>query len=63
MTRFLAAAPLVLVAAPALVQDVYVKTRAHTDAFAIADQSMPARNDVFEQWFCGPAQAATWRCR
>jgi hypothetical protein len=47
MTRFLAAALFVLVATPAMAQDVYVKTRAHSDAFAIADQSRPARDDVF----------------
>jgi hypothetical protein len=53
MKRFLAAALLVLLAPPAFAQGVYVKTRAHSDAFAIADQSQPARDDVFEQWFSG----------
>ena len=32
----------------AMAQDVYVKTRAHSDAFAIVDRSKPARDDVFE---------------
>jgi hypothetical protein len=53
MKHFLAAALLVLVTTPAIAQDVYVKTRAHSDAFAIADQSQPASDDVFEQWFSG----------
>jgi uncharacterized protein (DUF1810 family) len=57
----LAAALLVLVATPAFGQDVYVKTRAHSDAFAIADQSQPARDDVFEQWFSGNKTAQTGR--
>ena len=47
MRTLLAAALLVLLAPPAFAQDVYVKTRAHSDAFAIADQSQPARDDVF----------------
>ena len=63
MKRFLAAALLLLVTTPAIAQDVYVKTRIHGDALAIADQSQPASDDEFEQWFCGTAQATTWRCR
>ena len=53
MKHFLAAALLVLVTTPAIAQDVYVKTRAHSDAFAVGDQSQPARDDEFEQWFSG----------
>ena len=61
MKRFLAAALLVLLASPAFAQDVYVKTRAHSDAFAIADRSQPARDDVFEQWFSGGKTAQSGR--
>jgi hypothetical protein len=61
MRTLLAAALLVLLAPPAFAQDVYVKTRAHTDAFAIADQSQPARDDVFEQWFSGSKTAQSGR--
>jgi len=47
MRKLLAAVLFVLVATPAIAQDLYVKTRAHSDGFAIADQSRPARDDVF----------------
>jgi hypothetical protein len=61
MRTLFAAVLFVLVASSAMAQDVYVKTRAHSDAFAIADQSQPARDDVFEQWFSGSKTAQSGR--
>jgi hypothetical protein len=51
MKKILTAFSLLLVLAAAAGADIYVKTKTHTDAFAMMGQSQPAKDEVSEQWF------------
>ena len=42
---------LVLVLAAFAGADIYVKSKTHTDAFAVMGQSQPAKDETAEQWF------------
>lgn len=42
---------LLLVLAVFASADIYIKTKAHTDAFSMMGQSQPAKDDIQEQWF------------
>jgi Domain of unknown function (DUF4412) len=42
---------LVLVLAAFASADIYIKSKTHTDAFAVMGQSQPAKDETTEQWF------------
>ncbi len=51
MRRTLTVLSLILVLAVVASADIYVKTKTHTDAFAMMGQNQPAKDEVTEQWF------------
>ncbi len=51
MKKALTVFSLILVLAVAASADIYVKTKSHTDAFAMMGQNRPAKDDINEQWF------------
>lgn len=51
MKKALTVLSLLLVLAVAASADIYVKSKSHTDAFAMMGQSQPAKDEITEQWF------------
>lgn len=51
MKKILTVLSLLLVLTVAAGADIYVKSKVHTDAFAMMGQSQPAKDEVSEQWF------------
>lgn len=57
MKKFVLLVILALVAAPVLAADVYIKTKAHTDAMAAMGQNVPAQDSTTEAWISGNRMA------
>jgi len=51
MKKALTVFSLILVLAVAASADIYVKSKTHTDAWAMMGRNQPAKDDVAEQWF------------
>jgi Domain of unknown function (DUF4412) len=51
MKKALTIFSLLLVLAVAASADIYVKSKTHTDAFAMMGQDRPAKDEINEQWF------------
>jgi hypothetical protein len=51
MKKVLTVFSLLLVLAVAASADIYVKSKTHSDAFAMMGKSQPAKDDIAEQWF------------
>ncbi len=51
MKKTLTVFSLLLVLAVAASADIYVKSKTHTDAFAMMGQNRPAKDEISEQWF------------
>src|SRR5512136_189648 len=51
MKKTLTVLSLLLVLAAAASADIYVKSKTHTDAFAMMGQNRPAKDEITEQWF------------
>ena len=51
MKKILTVLSLLLVLTAAAGADIYVKSKVHTDAFAMMGQSQPAKDETSEQWF------------
>lgn len=51
MKKIVTVLSLLLVLTAAAGADVYVKSKVHTDAFAMMGQSQPAKDETSEQWF------------
>lgn len=57
MRRAITVVAVVLFAAPVLAGDIYVKAKLHTDAIKVQSNTIPAKDEIMEQWI-GESQMA-----